>query len=294
MNYFWQDIPPERRLYRVDEKIIAGFIPHSYIVGMDVNNFQKTEFVNGEKIIKKPEQHISTTTKIPYSTKGFYAYLGARSKEFVKSLTSSGATENLLDLEIGWQEENKDFLRNFSLKDNFDYSSISQELSRIYFPNLLNFSFGFDELFVNQDMLYGILGDMTQVLENMPKLEKLWLCGIFELDSPTKLEHLVELNIDTFWVNSWLDVVEKNDLSETTFTNIFLSNLPNLEKFILALKTETNESKVYSIPENIYALFPKLKFLRIEGFFEKGTKEKLQKELGGRIEYLFLEEIVEV
>ncbi|CAA6802358.1 MAG: Unknown protein [uncultured Sulfurovum sp.] len=156
---------------------------------------------------------------------------------------------------------------------NYDYEDSVQILSKGFFPNLKIFSIGFyDELYNGGMNFAGKLGDVTTLVQKMPRIEELELMGFFELKQKVDFQYLRKL---TLWSDSdsigWLSLY--HDISQDTLDNFLLSNLPKVNCLELFLDDDSHfvfpqiflEAKTVS----------KLELMDIEGGFLIGEEEKL-------------------
>lgn len=158
---------------------------------------------------------------------------------------------------------------------SYDYEESVKILETNSFPNLKNFSIGFfDELYNGGMNFAGKMGDITKLLEQMPKLERLEIDGYFELKKALTFLNLKDLNIlsdsDTA---SWFEGSMPYDISQQTLDNILLSKFPKLIKFEIGLDDESSFTfhQEFLDAKNL----PSLKILNIEGGFAIGEEKKL-------------------
>ncbi|NWL03840.1 hypothetical protein DM790_23735 [Flavobacterium collinsii] len=195
-------------------------------------------------------------------------------------MIENGIHENLEHLTIGFEHSNSEYGYK-------DYSKISSLLSTAKFPKLKTFEYGTDFLIVNEEQYYPHLGDLTQVLNNMPLLEELDVSGSFQLQSKVDLK-----NIKNLYIMDYYTEITNGTISKDTINFLTDSNLENLEIFELSLGAQNDY--VYQLNSKIFLKnIDKLKLLAIDGKFEKGTKDKLQTLLNPYIEKLFLNDTEE-
>lgn len=271
-QHFWEHIPADRRLFRIAEPIWQGFPPSTAILGFPCNSLEKTEIVNGKIEKLPPLSQLPSITTLPADTKHFYCYLAAESDGYLQSLISTGIPNQLESLMIGWQGENKPYLAHFSYEDSFDYAACTQLLSAAIFPTLSYFMYGLDELFVNENMLCGNLGNLTTVLQQMPALQELHLYGIFILDEPIQLKQLKKLCVDVTWV---LDGI--GSISNETLIQLFHSSFPNLESITLNLDILESDNEIeYTLNTNFFNNLPHLRTVILNGNFNEESYTELQ------------------
>lgn len=170
---------------------------------------------------------LSEATSLPETLNNLNIYLGSNSESIVEEFIRSGYPHTITSLCIGDSSDSQNYGR--------DYRNISKLLSKTSFPNLKNFELGVWELLYNEHCLYGKLGNITAVLQSMPDLETLTLCGSFTLDSPINLyelkEIIIKLDDDTTGINGGY-------ISQETLTNLLNSTFPSLKEAYLDLDLE--------------------------------------------------------
>ena len=223
---------------------------------------------------------------IPEETKGLYFYLGSDIKDLLRQIAKLDLANNIEYLTIGTTNFHK-------YNTPLDYAEISKVLSNSSFPNLRFFEYGIDEVSYNGHSLYGNLGNITCALENMPKLEKLYLFGNFELSKSLKFNNLSTFEI---LMNNWVTNINGGRISNNTIQNLLSSNFSELS--LLSLNLDFNDEIFeYSLPEIFLTgrNIQKLKHLEIEGNFVQGSKVKISqsKFLNESIERINIEELKE-
>lgn len=222
---------------------------------------------------------LPSITAIPDDIDGFYAYFGEGNLELLEQLIAQKINEKLEYLALGFVHDNK----AFGYKD---YSKITNLLSKTSFPNLKTFEYGVDYLLANEEIITPYLGDLTTVLENMPKLEHIDILGSFNLQKPLDLR-----NVKYLYVSDYSFDEMNVDVSKETIINLTQSPFFNLEDFEIAL---SSEETIYSFDKKMFInQLPNLKKVAIEGLFEIGTKEKLQELLPHLGEKLNIQHITE-
>jgi hypothetical protein len=199
---------------------------------------------------------------IPDETKGLYFYYGAGIKDLLQEILKLPIIKNLECLAIGITHNNT--------KDYADYSEISRLLSNTYLPKLRFFEYGVDELTVNDHRIFGNLGNITEVLQNMPRLEKLYLHGNFQLTKSLNLPHLTDLEtvMNDFSLN-----INSGKITNTTLQLLLSSKFEALR--LMSLYLDINDTSYdYSISEDFLSgrYTPTLKILELEGKFKAGTR----------------------
>jgi hypothetical protein len=199
---------------------------------------------------------------IPNETKGLYLYYGAYIKELLQEILKLAVVNNLEYLAIGVTHNNAQHYA--------DYTEISKILSNTYLPNLRFFEYGVDELIANESCIYGNLGNISDVLCNMPKLEKLYLYGNFELTKSINLPHLTDLEV---LMNDWGSDVNVCKITNSTLHYLLSSSFEALH--LMSLYLDFNDDDYdYSIPDSFLngQYTPNLKRLELNGKFVFGTK----------------------
>lgn len=217
---------------------------------------------------------------IPSNIKGFYSYFAEGNYDLLKNLIDNGINETLEHLVLGFEHGNG----KYGYKN---YSEISKLLSTSKFPKLKFFEYGIDFLLANEEQYEPHLGNLTNVLNNMPNIEKLDICGSFELDNKVSLKNLKEI----FITDSFTEAIN-GITSAKTFDHFMNSDFEKLEDFQIAL--DINDIFEYKFKEEILLNnINNLKFVAIDGKFEKGTKERLFNILDTKVSKLHLEGIIE-
>lgn len=263
-NTILEKYPSNKRLYKSsNSKYENGWSNNSCIFGIAHHN-DPLPFIDS----------------IPSNIIGFYSYFAEGSYDILKNLIENGINENLEYLTLGFEHGNSKYGYQ-------DYSKISELLSTTKFPKLKSFEYGIDYLLANEQQYSPHLGDLTNVLNNMPFIEKLDLCGSFELVNKVFLNNVKEIFITDY------DSESKNGIiSGKTLDFLMDSDFDNLENFQIAL--ETNNNFCYHFKDEVLSKnISKLKWVAIDGKFEKGTKERLFKILNTKVEKLSLEGIIE-
>ncbi|MEN9908551.1 MAG: hypothetical protein RLZZ540_1700 [Bacteroidota bacterium] len=262
-NTILEKYPSNKRLYKSSDSKFNGWRNNSCIFGMAHHN-DPLPFIDS----------------IPSNITGFYSYFAEGSYDILKNLIENKINENLEHLTLGFEHSNA----KYGYKD---YSKISELLSTVKFPKLKSFQYGIDYLLVNEEQYDPHLGNLTNVLNNMPSIEKLDLCGSFELVNKISLKNIKEIFITDYDTESTNGII-----SGQTLDFLMNSDFESLENFQIAL--EANNNFVYHFKEDILLKnIDKLKWVAIDGKFQKGTKEKLFKILNTKVEKLSLEIIEE-
>ncbi len=207
----------------------------------------------------------SSIDGIPFETRGLYMYYGAGIKNLLAELFNTPISAKLEYLTIGITHNNA--------KDYADYSEISKLLSGRKFPNLKHFEYGIDELIVNESCIYGNLGDITEVLKNMPNLETLSLYGNFRLTEPVPLIRLKTLFIQ---MDDPATHINGGKITNDTLQHLLKSTLPSLT-YIDADLSFNDKLYEYTLPDEFLngQSAPALKTLELFGNFMAGAKLKI-------------------
>lgn len=209
--------------------------------------------------------------QIPAQTKGLFFYEGAKIEVHVLRSALQQTAQQLTHLVIGFCHHPK--------KDtHLRYNEILYVLNDFHFPELQYLELGVDELLANEHCAYGNLGNLTQILENVPKLETLALYGNFELDKPMIHHSLKKLHII---MDDEVTGINGGEINPKTIMHVLSSEMPCLQEIWLNVDFEGGYgTQIYHLPisflENITSQkMPLLTQLEISGVFEKGTKEKI-------------------
>lgn len=176
----------------------------------------------------------SENTKLPKIIKEFNCYLGSEGQSLIEAFVKSPYTATVEKLSIG---DSSDSTRRYGM---IDYRKIVEILSNAEYPNLKTLELGVWELLCNAHCLYGRLGDITVILENMPNLEELNLYGSFELNYPIKLKNLQQLHII---LDDDMTGINGGYITQETLDNLLNSYFPVLN--IVSLNLEMEEPQIY-------------------------------------------------
>ena len=177
----------------------------------------------------------TTLDQIPADLKGVHFYLGRECVELVGAFARSDAPRTVQRLSLGNS--------SFAIGRGLDYAAAVRRLGAAHYPELRSLDLGVWELFSNTHCLFGRLGDVTGVLRNSPRLERLGLFGSFELTGPLRLESLRDLSLrledPTTGANGGFP-------GHATLAHLLESDLPRLEQAFLDLECEDDESATAS------------------------------------------------
>jgi len=207
---------------------------------------------------------------IPKSAVGFHFYLGADSAKILSAFCSSVYSNNVECLAVGDSSYASQNGRNYYQRD---YEQVIKVLEDKYFPKLRFLSLGIWQLFSNSHSLYGVLGDITQLLKNNSHIEELTLGGNFTLAERVEFTNLKELTIN---LDDPITGINGGYISQDTLENLLSSNFPNLEVAWIDLDCEDNEYE-YVIPDIFLSAknVPKLKQCEFNGGFKAGSQRKI-------------------
>lgn len=240
------------------------------IVGIEIKDLIYTNLID--------KTEISTADSSTNEIKEFSIFLGSDAENIIQAFVDSDFSKNLEVLQIGVNSENTGH--------PLDYRKIAKILSEAAFPNLHTFSFGEWLLISNSHCLYGKLGDITQILSNMPKLNYLKLGGQFELNSPIILNHLTELIVN---LDDPMTAGNGGYISQDTLNNLLNSKFPKLETVWLDLDldwaVDDEFKRIDGLPTNCqdYKLtndfidgksWSNLKQIEFSGGYAKGELDK--------------------
>ncbi len=216
--------------------------------------------------------------RVPKNLKGAHFYLGGECAELISSFANSEHSQSIERLAIGNS--------SFAVGSGLDYTSLIKEINGIRFPCLKVLELGVWELFSNSHCMYGTLGEITQVLTNIPQIENIGLYGYFELNEAVNLETLKSLTVR---LDDYTTGANGGFINHSTLKNLLESDCPNLEKMFIDLECEDNQYGYY-FPEKFLKgeNMPKLKKLEITGGFLSGEKERLLKSpIGTRSDVIY-------
>ena len=263
-NSILKNYPSNKRLYKSSESTYEGCLSNSCIFGIANNNIL-----------------LPSIDTIPPDITNFFSFFAEGNYDIISNLIENGINKNLEHLTIGFEHDNA----KYGYKD---YSKISELLASTEFPKLKSFEYGIDFLLVNEEQYYPHLGDLTNVLANMPLLEELDLSGSFKLQKQIDLKHIKKIYILDYYTD-----ISNGFITKETLNYLMESNFENLEEFELSLTPDNNLT--YYLNENILRNnINKLKRVAVDGRFEVGTKDKLITILKPHVEKIFLDDIEEV
>jgi hypothetical protein len=203
--------------------------------------------------------------EIPAELKGVHFYLGADAENLINKFVNSEYAQQVERLSIGNS--------SFNLGSGLNYENITKILQMGTFPNLKIFQLGVWELYSNSHCLLGKIGNLSQLLKKMPKLENLMLYGNFKLDSPIELPELQNLSIE---LDDYETGVNGGPIENSTLKNLLESSFPNLKEAYIDLECEKNEQN-YRIPDLLISgsSWPNIQKMEFTGGYAFGEKEKL-------------------
>jgi len=202
---------------------------------------------------------------IPKKCLGFHFYLGGTPVELMTEFAKSKYPSQIEKLIIGDS--------SFANGSGLDYSEIIKTIQFSEFPELTELRLGIWELFCNSHCLFGKIGNITTLLNNCPKLEKLGLYGQFELLNTHNFSKLKKLSIE---LEDYTTGFNGGFISNGSLSNILDSKFPSLEEVFIDLICEEDDYG-YMFTENFLSgnNYPSLKKMEITGGFAEGEKERL-------------------
>ena len=208
-----------------------------------------------------------TLTILPPEVNGFNFYLGSECTDLIEAYINSHYPEITERLMIGNS--------SFGLGKGRNYADLVEIMAGGNFPNLKHFELGVWTLFHNAHCLYGKLGDVTELLQKMPALTKLELCGAFKLAKSPVFPMLEDFTVT---LDDYVTGVSGGDISQSTFHYLINSDLPAVEEIFFDLECADGEV-AYQFTDKFLSGegLPVLKIIEITGRFSAGEKEKLLK-----------------
>ncbi len=221
----------------------------------------------------------SEFSKIKERPSGFQFYLGTSHLNVFTAYVNSSFPSKVRDLFVGSSTECYS-PANTSTSETLDYSPVSEILSKGFYPDLKVFRFGITELFCNGEGLNGTIGNITELLQKMPNLERLELGGGFTLNNPIHLPKLKEIVIN---VVDACEIPVSNEPTQETFTNLFKSAFPALNELSIDFNCfgDFERKTNYSFPAEFLDAesMPNLNSIEVSGLFEKGEVKRLTESL---------------
>ena len=208
----------------------------------------------------------SELNDIPSNCLGFHFYLGGTPVELISEFSQSKYPAQIEKLVIGDS--------SYAAGSSLDYSDLVKAIQNVEFPKLKELHLGIWELFCNAHCMFGKIGNVTNLLQHSPMIEKLGLYGQFELSSPLNFSNLKELTIE---LEDYTTGSNGGFITNKTLANLLNSNFPSIEKIFIDLNCEDDDYG-YRFPEDFLSgdNFPLLRKIEITGGFSKGEKERLQ------------------
>jgi len=222
--------------------------------------------------------------EIKKEVKDFYFYLGGNVDELLDAFALE-YHEKVETLIIGDS--------SYGLGEGLDYSKIVRKLERYNFPNLKSFQLGTYALFHNADSIYGYVGDVTTLLQKMPKLEYLGIFGEVIITTPLEFKYLEEMDFCR-WGTSFFTKGEY--ITQESLNALLCSTYPKLHTLWIDLEFDENEKK-YEFPKEFLMNdnMPMLKKLEINGSFKEGVKKSFyQSPIVKKLDSLYIEDLKDV
>ncbi|GEM75020.1 hypothetical protein [Vibrio sagamiensis] len=221
--------------------------------------------------------------QMPNQLKGIYFYLGGECVQLVSDFVNSYYPQHIEKLVIGNS--------SFAIGKHQNYTELVNKVSVARFPNLKILDLGVWQLFSNSHCMYGQLGDITKILNNSPKIERLGLYGNFELTEAVNFECLKSITVT---LEDFVTGSNGGFISHSTLNKLLESDYPALEEAYIDLNCDDDQYG-YRFPDTFLEgkNLPKLKKLEITGGFLNGEKERLlQSPIGMRNDLIYhLEDI---
>ncbi len=196
--------------------------------------------------------------ELPAKLKGASFFLGEGGLELLRAFSQSKYAQQLESLAIGNS--------SFAIGKGLDYTGHVEAIRVAQFPQLKSLHLGIWELYSNSHCMYGKLGDVTQLLQNCPKLED-----------------------GTTGSNGGF-------ISQSTLDALLESRYPQLREVFLDLECDDDDYG-YRIPSTFQPRsgMPKLKQFEIAGGFAQGQKQRVRESFANHTPNLILhvEEMLE-
>lgn len=258
-----QKYPIDQRFFNVNQAFKA-FNKNASILGLTVKDLQWGN---------------DTLTAIHLllpNTKDIHIHFGADIEDFLEELFKQKFNEQLEHLTIAYQESNKN--------NYFDYSKITELLSKTKFPKLKTFEYGTVWLLSNSSSVNPYIGNLSAMLNNMPKLEKLEFSGHFELSAPLNNKYLKsiiylpnDISLEYLFGLEKFESYKYHKISQKTIDNLLLSNFQNTEEIVISTETYEEDEPKFRFPDSFFdpERFLNLKLFELDGQYNTGTKQKL-------------------
>lgn len=203
---------------------------------------------------------------VPPKTTGFRFLLGGSQHFLLNSFLDSEFPKQTERLSVGSSSDD--------LGSSLDYSSLTESLAQVDFPNLEVLELGVWHLFCNAHCAFGQIGEIESLNSAMRNLKRLFLYGNCSLQSPLNLPYLEELQLVS---DDEVTCINGGAVDADTVSMLLSSNLPNLKKVFLDLDVY-NESVCYTIPESVMMsdAFPRLTYIELCGDFREGDRDRLR------------------
>tara|TARA_R110001592_G_scaffold363175_1_gene680971 strand:+ start:11049 stop:11888 length:840 start_codon:yes stop_codon:yes gene_type:complete len=198
---------------------------------------------------------------IPKDCDSISILLGGKSSHIVEALVKSGLPQQLRSICIG----HCDYTPAGS---SFNYEKIIELLSETSFPLIERLSLGVDELYCNRDgWAPSLLGDLTNLLENLQSLESLVIHGNFQLDRPIHFKRLRNLEVITS---------DGEPVTSMTHDSLLTSDFGVLEDAWLSLGGSNISN--YIFPDTFINAenLPHIQRIEIEGMYSFGQLKRFR------------------
>jgi len=203
--------------------------------------------------------------RVPADTIGFNFYLGAASVSLLSAFTKSNFVYNVQRLSIGNS--------SFDLGSGMGLSDITNLLSEVEFPELAKFELGVWQLYDNSHCFYEYIGNVTRLLQRMPKIEHIALFGSFELDVRLSFPNLKYLSLK---LDDPITCENGGYISQKTLDNVLSSTYPELRQLKLDLDCKRNDQE-YTITELFTSgeTVPNIEKIVITGGYKEGEIDRI-------------------
>jgi deoxyribonuclease V len=175
---------------------------------------------------------------------------------------------------LDWVDQLRVLMIGRCMSGSVDYSGTAALVGSTSFPQLRKFSFGDEVLVGNEESIYGNLGNLTDLLMRMPKLQDLELFGTFEMGQPARLPRLQELD---YWMCGSQKTSHFPETHPDSLAHLLASEMPEVEQVGLVLDCEGGR-EAYYLPQNFLhgENIPNLRKLELSGRFRPGTRKALE------------------
>lgn len=210
--------------------------------------------------------------QIPRSVAGFGFYMSDQNLDLVRALVRTKIPQQLKTLLVGGTTFGYSLdLSAYQTESTGEYRNLIRELSQVEYPQLESLGLGVYELYCNDGTIFYPIGDVTRILQNVPVVQELWLCGHFELTQRCVFPELTEINVEM--EDDWSPEVPP--LSQASLDNLLHSEFPKLDELYIDLASAAL-SPTYEIPSEFLSGtdVPTLRKLEMVGCFSPDTAKE--------------------